>query len=107
MNVSFCWLLTLLSFCFCMVIERRKFSPPQVAKMFGVAVGKVKHWITTGELRAINVADGPKNRPRYMIDIDDIKLFEAGRRVVKVDDSGSTPSRKLARRAGGVIKQFV
>jgi len=86
-----------------MVIERKKFSPPQVAKMFGVSVGKVKGWIKSGQLTAINVADGPKKRPRFMVDQTAITAFEKARQVVP-DGSSATPPRK---RAPGTVKEFV
>jgi hypothetical protein len=86
-----------------MVIERRKFSPPQVARMWGVSTAKIIGWITSGQLRAINVSEGPKKRPRYLIDRADIQTFEAARAVVPAADS-PTPTK---RRRAATVKQYL
>jgi hypothetical protein len=85
-------------------IERRKFSVPQVARLWGVSTHKVLHFIRTGELRAINLAASRSNRPRYMIDRDDLERFEVARQVIP--DGGETTTRKLRRRAAGVKEFF-
>ena len=41
------------------------YSVSEVAEDLGVGVGKIKHWIATGELRAINVSCNDK--PRWRI----------------------------------------
>lgn len=86
-----------------MVIERRKFSPPQVARMWGVSTAKIIGWIQSGQLRAINVAEGPKKRPRYLIDRADIQIFETSRAVVPIDGPATT---KLRRRANQNVKEY-
>ena len=85
-----------------MVIERRKYSPPQVARMFGVSTTKIIGWIQSGQLTAINVADGPKNRPRYLIDRDAIAQFEKQRAVVP----NPVTTQKLRRRAASGVKEY-
>ena len=86
-----------------MVIERRKYSPPQVAKLLGISTQKVFGWIKSGELRAINVGDGPKHRPRYLIDRDDLARFEASRVVVV---HGGDSTTKIRRCAPQNVKQY-
>lgn len=86
-----------------MVIERRKFSPPQVARMMGVSTAKVVNWIREGELAAINVGDGPKNRPRYLVDRTALERFEAGRAVVPV---GPSTGRVAPRRRAAGVKEY-
>lgn len=76
-------------------IEPRKLTPPQLARRLGVGVDKVLNWIRTGELRAINGATNPHGRPRYLIDVTDVELFEAARRVVP-----KKPSPIRARHSG-------
>lgn len=61
--------------------SRTKLTPPMVARMWGVKCQKVLTWIRSGELRAINVASRREGRPRYLIDIQDLALFERSREV--------------------------
>jgi hypothetical protein len=62
------------------------------------------HFIRTGELRAINLAASRSNRPRYVIDRDDLAAFERARAVVP--DAGESTTRRLRRRAAGNVKEF-
>lgn len=71
--------------------ERRKLTPRAVARQYGVAADKVLHWINTGQLRAFNGATDPDGqRPRWLIDVDDLSAFEERR--------AATPSPKVTRR---------
>ena len=45
------------------IIERRKLSAPQVAKLWGVSTHKVLHFIRTGELRALNLSCARQQSP--------------------------------------------
>ncbi len=72
-------------------IERRKLTPPEVAAMYGVSSDKVPVWIRSGELRAINAATSRNGRPRYLIDVDDLRGFEERRSV-------QPPTRRPVRR---------
>ena len=60
---------------------REKFTPPEIARRFGIAEAKVITWIEAGELRAINAATKPNGRPRYLIDVCDVQAFERRRAV--------------------------
>jgi excisionase family DNA binding protein len=62
--------------------QHQKLTPPEVARLFRVSVGKVMTWIRNGELRAVNIALRPDGRPRYRIDRTDIAAFELRRQVV-------------------------
>ena len=58
----------------------RPLSPPQAARLLGVAPEQVRAWIASGELRAWNSAtraDG--TRPRWKIDRESIEIFKARR----------------------------
>ena len=58
----------------------KRFTPPQIAEMFGVDTKKVSGWIKSGELKAVNVAKNPRGeRPRWRISEQAIKDFEARR----------------------------
>jgi excisionase family DNA binding protein len=59
-------------------LPSRYLSPPEIADRFGVDPAKVVGWIRKGELRAVNVGNGP-SRPRYRISPADLAAFEAGR----------------------------
>jgi len=63
-------------------IEKRKLTPPEVAQLWGVTPDKIVAFIRAGELRAINAATPGRNqRPRYLIDRDDLEDFERRRTV--------------------------
>jgi len=53
-------------------------TPPQLAEEIGVHADRVRGWIATGELRAVNLADS-KARPRWRIHREAIEAFLAGR----------------------------
>lgn len=84
-------------------IERRKLSLPQVARMLGVADGKVLAWIKSGELRAINLSRLRGQRPRYAIDIADLERFEQSRTIVP---ETAPPTRRVRRKATAGVKEF-
>ena len=60
---------------------RTKLTPPAFAAQWGIDVSKVLTWIRSGELRAIDAATVPGGRPRYLIDVADVALFEQRRQV--------------------------
>jgi transposase len=72
-------------------IERRKYSPNEIAAMWGVATRTVIQWIQNGDLRAIDGSVRRGGRPRYLIAEDDLLDFEQARRI-------GPPAPKLARR---------
>ncbi len=62
---------------------RAKIRPPALAKLWGVSVDKILHFIHSGELRAIDISLNPgTGKPRYLIDESDVAAFEANRAVV-------------------------
>ena len=60
-------------------LKRRKLTPPMIAHLWGIDVKKVRAWIAGGELPAMNGATHPGQRPRFLVDIDDLEAFEASR----------------------------
>ena len=70
--------------------KKTKFSPPEIAADYGISPEKVISWIRSGELRAIDASTRRGGRPRYLIDIEDLKAFEARR--------ASTPPPKSRQR---------
>ena len=70
----------------------RHLPPPAVANRLGVAEETVRGWITSGELRAANLARRGCARPRYRVDPADLEAFLAARRP------GAPPAARSARR---------
>ncbi len=68
--------------------NRQKFTPPQVARAWGIDPIKVLQWIRSGQLRAIDGATPGSTRPRYLVDRDDLAAFEAARTVRPQVDGG-------------------
>jgi hypothetical protein len=61
--------------------RKTKLTPPELARLWGVDVKKVMHWVKSCELRAIDASTRRGGRPRYLIDVADVVLFEAARAV--------------------------
>ena len=81
--------------------SRTKLSPPQIARRWGVSPQKILAWIGSGELRAINAATRLGGRPRFLIDVADLAVFEQRRAVV------ATPAAVRRRRRDiGITKFF-
>lgn len=60
----------------------RYFTPPEVARRYGVAPETVRAWIAAGELDAIDVSDRSTSRPRYRISREALAAFERRRAAV-------------------------
>ena len=58
--------------------EARYWTPPRLAKLWGVKTQKVLGFIRSGQLVAINLGEG-KLRPRWKIAPSAIEQFEAAR----------------------------
>lgn len=50
-------------------------SPPAVAELLSIDVGKVYAWLSSGELRGVNVAERRGGRPRWRIARSDLESF--------------------------------
>lgn len=82
---------------------RTKLTPAEVADQYGCDVNKVLRWISNGELRAINIAQRLGGRPRWRIDVDDLKAFEA-RRSSTANTTPDVPRRKRPARPAGFVE---
>ena len=60
---------------------KTSFTPPELAELWGVSPDKVRAWIHSGELQAVNQAAKQGGRPRYRISRKAIEKFEARRSV--------------------------
>ncbi|MBL9165819.1 MAG: helix-turn-helix domain-containing protein [Planctomycetaceae bacterium] len=76
------------------------FTPPQLAKRWGVSPEKIYTFIRSGELPAINLASRRGGRPRYSIDSAEVAAFERSRQVV------TNPTRGAPRRKGTPVKNY-
>lgn len=50
-------------------------TPPEVAALLRVRGDKPLHWIATGELVAVNLAENPNGRPRWKISAEALADF--------------------------------
>jgi excisionase family DNA binding protein len=82
--------------------DRACYTPPEFARRLRVGEDKVRRWIETGRLRAVNVASDGCRRPRYRIPVDAVLEFEAARAAVPAAPTGRW--RRTA--ATGVIEFF-
>jgi len=83
-------------------IEKRKLTPPQIAAMFGVDVMKVHAWIKSGELKAIDAVEKRGQRPRYLVDVADLEVFERSRQVIPP----SAPAPRRKRSANSTVTNY-
>lgn len=74
--------------------QRTHLGVEDIARAHGIGENKVRHWIATGELRAINVATRPGQRPRWRIAITDLEEFFRRRSNAAVVEPGPTPRRR-------------
>ena len=52
------------------------FTPPDIAKRWGVKASKIISFITSGELSAFNVASPKSHRPRWRVSAEAVEAFE-------------------------------
>jgi excisionase family DNA binding protein len=78
-------------------------SPPQIAKPLGIDPGKVRGWIDSGELRAVNVATNRGGRPRWRISLEELDAFLLRRQS---QAASPTTRRRRRRKREGVTEYF-
>lgn len=61
--------------------KKDRLTPPELAKQWGVSPDKVRAWILSGELEAIDISKNQGGRPRYLISQAAIEAFEACRSI--------------------------
>ena len=77
---------------------RQKLSPREVAEIWGVTAAKVRAWIRSGQLHAVNVGMGDRGKPTWRVNKDDLDAFEA-RRSNRKPKSGAPRAPRRARTA--------
>jgi len=63
-------------------------TPPAVAKLLHVRPDRVRAWIRSGQLRAVDLSDG--TRPRFRISESDLQIF--------LNRRSAAPEPKVSRR---------
>jgi len=64
----------------------------EIARRLSVSTDKIRAWIASGELRAVNLATRRGGRPRYRVLAEDLAAFLAAR-AVAMPTARSTPRR--------------
>lgn len=78
------------------------YTPPEVATALRVDSAKVRTWILSGALPAVNLASAGRSRPRWRVSPTDLEAFLEARR----HKPRAKPIRR--RRKGAIaIKEFV
>ena len=74
--------------------DRTMYTPPQVAEMMGVNPSKVRVWIMSGELKAVDLsAKRGFGNPRYRITQDALDSFITRRQVLPTKRVGGHMAR--------------
>jgi hypothetical protein len=69
------------------------FTPPTLARRWGVSADKVLTWLKSGQLRGFNAATNPAGRPRWRIALADALTFEQSR---SAQPKPAAPKRRRA-----------
>lgn len=77
-------------------------TPPAYARLRGIDPDKVRAWIASGELRALNVATRRGGKPRFVIPREAVEAFEAARSTTPTPK----PKRQRPQAARGIIQFF-
>ncbi len=78
------------------------YTPPDIARRYGVKWAKVLSWINSGELAAVNVATVTTGRPRWRITREALESFELRRSAIPQ----VKPQRRRRRRLEGIKEYF-
>ena len=82
------------------ILDTATLTPPEVAKRLRISASKVRHWIESGELSAMNVATSRTGRPRYRVSVESLAAFEVGRSVLP------RTTKVTRRRRNGEVLEF-
>ncbi len=76
----------------------QRFSPEQVARVFGVTKSTVIAWCESGTMPAVNVAGESATRKRWRMSSEDIQVFEGRRHNSSPVTAQSKSSRRTIAR---------
>ena len=81
---------------------RPTISPADLARHWGIKIDKVLNWISSGQLKAVNVAANASGKPRYRIDAEALAAFKAARTLATPE-----PRRRRRSRPEDDVPQYV
>lgn len=80
-------------------VPARGMTVREVARRFRVSTDRVRAWIRTGQLAAINTTDTRCGRPRFVILPEALVAFEKSRQV-------SPPIKQVKRRSRSMLVDY-
>jgi len=63
-------------------IDQTTFTTRQIAKRYHISEDKVRLWISSGQLRGIDVSSRASRRPRWRVSAADLLAFENRRAAI-------------------------
>lgn len=88
-----------------MPADRAYHTVPSLARSLGVDQAKILHWLHTGQLAGINIAENPHGRPRWRIPSAAWEQFQQAR-----SNQASIPvtraPRRRRRETAGIIQFY-
>ena len=91
------------------ISDRRSFSIKEIAEAHGVDESVVRHWITSGQLTALDVSKGNSKRggKRYRVTVASLEAFEASRMLSKpAAESPSPRQKRITADPPGFVRYF-
>lgn len=85
-----------------MATTRPYLSVRELSADLGIDPGKILHWLHTGQLAGINVAENPSGRPRWRIPREAWEQFQSARS----NQAPPPQRRRRRRRTNEAIIQF-
>jgi excisionase family DNA binding protein len=79
----------------------RALTPREVARLLRVRVDRVREWIASGELSAINTAPARCGRPRYVVLPEQLVAWTAARSI-----AASPPPPRRKRKAPALVDYY-
>lgn len=77
---------------------------PGLAQSLGIDQAKVLHWLHTGQLVGVNIAENPSGRPRWRIPRESWESFQAARSNQPAP--APRPQRRRRRRTDHHVIEF-
>ncbi len=84
--------------------KQGRFTPPDVAKIYGVSPDTVRLWISQGHLQAVSISKVGSKRPRYRIEADALAEFDR-KRAAKVIPP-AVPQKRRSKKADLLVTMF-
>jgi excisionase family DNA binding protein len=85
------------------VPDANMLTPPEVAQRYGVSPDTVRAWITSGDLRAVNISRA--KRPRYRVPVEALNDLDV-KRLPRIASASPAQRRRRAKPAGLIVTRF-